>query len=182
MPARIIEELASRKKEKIAAFLTFESIVAVVLAFLPLFIISAQWPLITRVPLCLLAALAGYICTVEVRGLPLYEHAIWSVRGLARLRLHGNRIGPDDLPGAVPAPVEDRVIVISDAISLVEREASGSQPARSGRLATTASGQEAREKREPEDDRVPNASHEGNLTEAGMMLSSGEGVAALPQE
>ena len=34
MPARIIEELTSRKQEKIATFLTFESIVAVILTFM----------------------------------------------------------------------------------------------------------------------------------------------------
>lgn len=122
MPARIIEELASRKKEKIATFLTFESIVAVVIAFLPIFMISAQWPLLTRVPLCLGAAIAGYICTVELHGLPLYEHVLWTARGLFRLKTQGNRVVPEDLPGAVPAPNQDRVLVVSGAIELVQRD------------------------------------------------------------
>jgi hypothetical protein len=122
MPARIIEELTSRKKEKIAAFLTFESIVAVILGFMPIFMISSTWPLFTRVPLCLLAALAGYICTVELHGMPLYEHALWTARGLFRLKTQGNRVLPEDLPGAIPAPDEDRVIVVSGSIELVQRE------------------------------------------------------------
>lgn len=121
MPARIIEELTSRKKEKIATFLTFESIVAVILGFMPIFIISSAWPLLTRVPLCLLGALAGYIVTLELHGLPLYEHVLWTARGLFRLRVHGNRVGPEDLPGAIPAPDQDRVIVVSGPFELVQR-------------------------------------------------------------
>ena len=123
MPARIIEELASRKKEKIATFLTFESIVAVLVAFMPIFMISAQWPLLTRVPLCAAAAVAGYIATVEFRGLPLYEHVLWSARGLFRLRTQGARVAPEDLPGAIPAPDQDRVIAASGPIELVQRHA-----------------------------------------------------------
>lgn len=122
MPARIIEELTSRKKEKIAAFLTFESIVAVILGFMPIFMLSSTWPLLTRVPLCLLGALAGYLCTVELHGMPLYEHALWTARGLFRLKTQGNRVLPEDLPGAIPTPNADRVIVISGAIALVQRE------------------------------------------------------------
>lgn len=123
MPARIIEELTSRKKEKIATFLTFESIVAVIIGFMPIFMISSSWPLLTRVPLCLLGALAGYIVTLELHGLPLYEHVLWTARGLFRLRIHGNRVGPEDLPGAIPAPDQDRVIVVSGPIELVQRHA-----------------------------------------------------------
>jgi hypothetical protein len=123
MPARIIEELTSRKKEKIATFLTFESIVAVILGFMPIFMISSSWPLLTRVPLCLVGALVGYVVTLELHGLPLYEHALWTARGLFRLRVHGNRVGPEDLPGAIPAPDQDRVIVVSGPIELVQRDA-----------------------------------------------------------
>lgn len=121
MSARIIEELTSRKKEKIATFLTFESIVAVLITFMPIFMISGTWPLLTRVPVCLAAAIAGYVLTVEMHGLPLYEHVLWTARGLFRLHVHGNRIGPDDLPGAVPAPDQDRVVAASGPIELVQR-------------------------------------------------------------
>ena len=124
MPARIIEELTSRKKEKIATFLTFESIVAVLITFMPVFMISGSWPLLTRVPLCVAAAVAGYVLTVEVQGLPLYEHVQWTARGLFRLHVHGNRIGPEDLPGAVPAPDQDRVVAASGPIELVQRRPS----------------------------------------------------------
>jgi hypothetical protein len=75
------------------------------------------------VPLCLGAALTGYVCTVEFHGMPLYEHVLWTVRGLFRLKTQGNRVLPDDLPGAIPAPNEDRVIVVNGAIELVQRDA-----------------------------------------------------------
>lgn len=121
MPARIIEELTSRKKEKIATFLTFESIVAVIIGFMPIFMISSSWPLLTRVPLCLAGAVAGYVVTLELHGLPLYEHVLWTARGLFRLRIHGNRVVPEDLPGAIPAPDGDRVIAVTGPIELVQR-------------------------------------------------------------
>lgn len=121
MPARIIEELTSRKQEKIATFLTFESVIAVCLGFMPIFMISGSWPLLTRLPLCVAGAVIGYICTLEFRGLPLYEHVLWTARGLFRLRVHGNRVVPEDLPGAIPAPDEDRVIAASGPIELVQR-------------------------------------------------------------
>lgn len=123
MPARIIEELTSRKKEKIATFLTFESIVAVILAFMPIFMISGSWPLLTRVPLCAAAAVAGYVMTLELHGMPLYEHVTWTARGLFRLKTQGSRVVPEDLPGAIPAPDKDRVVAASGPIELVQRHA-----------------------------------------------------------
>ncbi len=149
MPARIIEELTSRKQEKIATFLTFESIVAVLLTFMPIFMISSSWPILTRVPACAVAALAGYVMTVEVRGLPLYEHLIWTTRGLVRLRLHGNRVTPADLPGAVPRPDQDQVIAASGPIALVQRGAT--TQLRSGMPPQTTNAEVA----EPEDDHDP---------------------------
>ncbi|NTU83287.1 MAG: hypothetical protein HGA45_28605 [Chloroflexales bacterium] len=121
MPARIIEELTSRKKEKIATFLTFESIVAVMIAFLPLFMVSSNWPLLLRVPVCAAAAVAGYVMTLEAQGLPLYEHVVWTARGLFRLRIHGDRVSPADLPGATLEPDKDRVIAVGGPIELVQR-------------------------------------------------------------
>jgi len=123
MSARIIEELTSRKQEKIATFLTFESIVAVLVTFMPIFMISSSWPVLTRVPLCVAAAVAGYVLTLEFHGLPLYEHVLWTARGLYRLRVHGSRVVPEDLPGAIPAPDQDRVIAASGPIELVQRRA-----------------------------------------------------------
>ncbi|MEI7642684.1 MAG: hypothetical protein WCJ55_00115 [Chloroflexales bacterium] len=151
MPARIIEELTSRKQEKIATFLTFESIVAVLLTFMPIFMISSSWPILVRIPSCAAAALVGYVMTVEVRGLPLYEHLIWTTRGLVRLRLHGNRVTPADLPGAVPRPDQDQVIAASGPITLVQRGAP--TQLRSGMPPQTTNAKVA----EPEDDDTPMA-------------------------
>jgi hypothetical protein len=130
MPARIIEELTSRKQEKIATFLTFESIVAVLLVFMPIFMISGSWPILVRIPACAAAAIVGYVLTIEWQGLPLYEQLVWTVRGLFRLRVHGNRITPEDLPGAAPMPDQDRVIAASGPIEVVQREAPATPSAR----------------------------------------------------
>jgi hypothetical protein len=121
MPARIIEELTSRKKEKIATFLTFESIVAVLIGFMPMFMLTSTWPPLSRVPLCAASAVAGYIATVDFHGLPLYEHVMWTARGLFRLQVHGNRVVPEELPGSIPNPEQDRVIVIGSSIEVVQR-------------------------------------------------------------
>jgi hypothetical protein len=123
MPIRVLEELTSRKKEKIATFLTFESIVAVLIAFLPLFLLSGSWPLLVRVPVCAGAAALGYILTLEVQGLALYERLLWIGRGLVRLRLHGGTITPDDLPGSVVVQAPDAVIALDGPITPITRSA-----------------------------------------------------------
>jgi len=119
MPARIIEELASRKKEKIATFLTFESIVAVMIGFMPLFMISSSWPLLVRVPVCLVGAVAGYILTLEVHGLALYEQILWMSRGLVRLRTQGDLRSPAELPGALVEDSTDQIIEVSGAFEVI---------------------------------------------------------------
>jgi hypothetical protein len=121
MPIRVLEELTSRKKEKIATFLTFESIVAVLITFLPLFLLSGSWPLLIRVPVCAAAAALGYGLTLEVQGLALYERLLWIGRGLVRLRLHGGTITPEDLPGAVLVQAPDAVLALDGPIASVSR-------------------------------------------------------------
>ena len=120
MPARIIEELASRKQEKIATFLTFESVVAVLIGFMPLFMISGTWPIVPRVLACAGGAALGYLMTIETKGLPLYEHLSWSARGLLRFHVQGRRVTPEELPGAAIDPDQDRVIDVRGPVTVIQ--------------------------------------------------------------
>jgi hypothetical protein len=81
MSYRMLEELQSRKKEKVAMFLTFENIIGLILLGFPIFVGSAALPLLLRVPVVAGAALLGVLLTLDSQGLPVYGYA-------ARLRHH----------------------------------------------------------------------------------------------
>lgn len=125
MPVRLIEELTSRKQEKIAMFLTFERVVAVLIGFLPLFLISGSWSSLVRIPVCAGGAALGYLLTVEVQGLPLYEQLLWSGRGWLRLRLQGDRLRPEDLPHTIWEDRPDPVLLRDGPIISAERVGEG---------------------------------------------------------
>lgn len=123
MPIRLIEDLQSRRHEKVMNFLTIENIVALVVTFFPLFVLTGGMPIVVRAPICLLGALAGYVLTLDYHGLPLYEHGLWVARGALRLRAQGDRIAPEDLPGAIPQQErEDRPLAVDGPIQAVRRE------------------------------------------------------------
>jgi hypothetical protein len=106
MPYDHLEEIQSRKGEKIAMFLTIENAFGMVAVAFPIYLVSIQLPFVLRVLLVLSAAALGVAVTVEVGGMSCYERVLWSVRGAIRRRLAGDRILGDSLPGALAtAPV-----------------------------------------------------------------------------
>src|SRR3954451_7553153 len=107
MAYRMLEELQNRRKEKVAIFLTFENIVGLIIVFFPVFLGSSAFPLIIRAPLCISAAVLGVMATLDVQGLPVYEHVVWRTRGWLRLRTQGQVITPDQLSGAVVLDAPD---------------------------------------------------------------------------
>jgi hypothetical protein len=124
MPYEMLEELRSRSKEKVATFLTFENIVAILIGVGPIFLISGNWPLIPRVTALLVAGLCGYILTLDVRGMPLYEQILWAVRGMVRLRLQGDLISPDQLGQSPVAHETDMPLPVDGPVRHVTRAAS----------------------------------------------------------
>jgi hypothetical protein len=132
MAYRMLEELQNRRKEKVAIFLTFENIVGLIMVFFPVFLGTSAFPLLIRGPLCIGAAVLGVMATLDVHGLPLYEHLLWRARGFLRLRSQGQVITPDHLTGVVVLDAPDRPLPIGGPIVAVERPQLLAQPGQLG--------------------------------------------------
>ena len=113
MPYRMLEELQSRKKEKVAMFLTFENIVGLILLGFSVLIGSASLPLLVRAPLVAGTVLLGVFLILEAQSLPIYERVLWSVRGMIRIRTTGGILAPEDLARAVRTPTQERALASS---------------------------------------------------------------------
>jgi len=118
----MLEELQSRKKEKVAMFLTFENIIGLILLGFPVFVGSAALPLLLRAPLVVGAALLGVFLTLEAQGLPIYERVVWRVRGNIRIRTSGDTISPDNLAGAAQTPTQERALAVDGPIRTAQRQ------------------------------------------------------------
>src|SRR5215216_7148385 len=129
MAYRMLEELQNRRKEKVAIFLTFENIVGLIFVFFPVFLGTGAFPLLIRGPLCIGAAILGVMATLDMHGLPIYEHLLWRARGFLRLRTQGQVITPDQLTGAVMHDTPDRPLPVGGPITVVERSQLLPQPA-----------------------------------------------------
>lgn len=108
MPYDHLEEIQSRKGEKIAMFLTLENAFGLILVAFPAYLISAGMPFVLRVLIVVTAAILGVAATLDLGGLTFYERVIWSVRGAFRRRLQGDRITPVQLVGAAVIAHADR--------------------------------------------------------------------------
>lgn len=109
MSYRHIEQITERRGEKIALFLTAENAAGMMLAALPVYLISSNMPFWLRLIALALAAALGVVATLDVGGMALYERVIWRARGLIRRRLLGRRITPEHLAGAARPARRERV-------------------------------------------------------------------------
>jgi hypothetical protein len=100
MPYHHIEELRSRKNEKIALWLTAENFAGLVLVGLPIYIAtSGVEPFWLRMLAIIVGACLGVAVTLDVGGMALYERGLWLVRGRLRRLVRGRRVGPSQLAG-----------------------------------------------------------------------------------
>lgn len=102
MPYHHIEQIHERKGEKVALMLTAENMAGLVVGALPLYLLTSDLPFWLRAVILLLGGLLGVIATLEIGGLTPAARFTWLIRGLLRMRLHGARIIPEQLPGAAP--------------------------------------------------------------------------------
>jgi hypothetical protein len=131
MPHDMIDEIQSRKGEKVALFLTFENAAGLILGVLPAFILSGAMPWWLRILIVLAAGTVGVLATLEVGGLAFYERLIWAVRGAIARRAAGDRITPEQLIGAPTVGRRDRALPIDGPIRAVTlRKSIPSQPVR----------------------------------------------------
>jgi hypothetical protein len=94
-----LEELTSRKGEKILLFLTAENMAGVALTTLPVYVLTTSSPFLLRLLLLLGATAVGFVATWELGGLALYERVLWQLRGLLRRRMGGSQLTPEQLLG-----------------------------------------------------------------------------------
>ena len=104
MPYRHIEELGDRKQERFALGLGAQSVGGIALLVLPILMLSAEWPFGLRAAGVIGAAALGFLLTMEVSGLALYEWPLWWARGRLRMLAQGRTVAHDQLPGAVAQP------------------------------------------------------------------------------
>ncbi|MDP9315319.1 MAG: hypothetical protein M3R24_31400 [Chloroflexota bacterium] len=105
-----LEEIRSRKREKVALFLTAENMGGLLLATLPVYLATAQFQsFFLRVILLIMAAVFGVTITLEVAGLPMYERLLWRVRGFMRVKTAGAMLTPDQFS---PVPVATHVQIL----------------------------------------------------------------------
>jgi hypothetical protein len=124
MPYQHIEQITERKGEKIALFLTAENAAGLMLAALPVYLISSSLPFWLRMIAMAGAALLGIVATLDVGGLALYERVVWRVRGLIRQRVMGRRVTPEQLAGAAIATRRERALRAGGPVQIV-RQAGG---------------------------------------------------------
>lgn len=108
MPYEQLEEIQGRRGEKIAMFLTLENAFGLILVAFPAYLVSAGMPFLLRVLIVIMAAALGVAATLDVGGLPFYERTLWSLRGLFRRRISGERVTPMQLSGAAVVVRADR--------------------------------------------------------------------------
>lgn len=98
MPYQMIEQLRSRRGEKVAAFMTAENAVGMGVLAGPFFVMN-ELPLLARIVLIVFGATLGYLITQESRGMMFCERVLWRLRGEFRLLLRGRTLTPADLSG-----------------------------------------------------------------------------------
>jgi hypothetical protein len=95
-----LEELTSRKREKVALFFTAEHMAGVLAIGLPTYIATLGTMFWLRVVILLAAAVLGLLITSDLGGMAGYERAVWWVRGRLRRRLAGGTLRPAEFTAA----------------------------------------------------------------------------------
>jgi hypothetical protein len=104
VPYPQLEELTSRKREKVALFLTAENMAGLLAVGLPAYIGTLDTTFWLRILILLAAAVLGVLLTTDVNGMACYERALWWVRGRLRRQITGRVIQPAEF---LVAPVMD---------------------------------------------------------------------------
>ena len=120
MPYDQIEELQSRRNEKVILFLTFEAVIAALAGGGLAYLVTGALPSILRLVVCLAVAGAGVALTVELGGLPLYQRLLWWLRGTVRELRQGRVIDPDSLSTRDPTPATTHSFAEGGAVEIFQ--------------------------------------------------------------
>lgn len=122
MPHEMIDEIQSRKGEKVALFLTIENATGLVLGAIPGFLITFRnMPWYLTFLITFAAGGLGLLVTLEVGGMAMYERLVWWVRGYLHQKLTSTRITPEDVTGGRALGQRDAALPIGGAVRLVKR-------------------------------------------------------------
>jgi hypothetical protein len=120
MPHEMIDEIQSRKGEKVAIFLTMENATGLVLGAIPGFLITFRalpWYLTFLITLS--AGALGVLVTLEIGGMAFYERMVWWVRGALKQRLSTPRITPEASTGGRGVGQRDAALPLHGSVRLV---------------------------------------------------------------
>ena len=110
-----LEELTSRKREKVALFLTAENMAGLLAVGLPAYVGTLETPFSLRILILLAAAVLGVLLTSDINGMACYERAVWWVRGRLRRQVTGGVIRPSEF-AAAPVVQRDRAVPLGGPI------------------------------------------------------------------
>src|SRR3712207_3141305 len=110
-----LEELTSRKREKVALFLTAENMAGLLAVGLPAYIGTMQTPFFLRILILIAAAVLGVVITTDMNGMACYERMLWWVRGRLRRQVAGGVIRPAEF-AAAPVVQGDRAVPLGGPI------------------------------------------------------------------
>lgn len=117
---RHIEQLRSRKHEKVALFLTAENMAGLLVMVLPVYLGTATMSSpVLRFILLAAAAVIGLATTLQVNGLAFYERILWRVRGWVRVRVTGGVIHPSTFTNAPITKRQSRVLRLDGPIQVM---------------------------------------------------------------
>ena len=139
MPYPQLEELTSRRREKVALFLTAENMAGLFAIDLPAYIATLHTALILRVLILIAAAVLGVMLTSDIHGMAFWERAVCWARGQARRRVLGAVIRPAEFT-AVPVVPGDRALPLGGPLRRVKggTASPASLPRRVGAVRTAA--------------------------------------------
>ena len=125
-----LEELTSRKREKVALFLTAENMAGLLAIGLPAYIVTTNTAFWLRLLILSAEAVLGVALTSEIHGLAFYERALWWLRGRVRRWIAGSALRPAEFTAA-PASAGDRALPLQSPVRRVTATAlDGAPPAR----------------------------------------------------
>jgi hypothetical protein len=119
----MIEELQSRKGEKVALFLTMENATGLILGAVPIFLLTFRTlPWYLTLLITISAASVGFVATLSVGGMAFYERVVWWVRGALKQRLSSARLTPEEISGGRAVGQPDAALALGGAVRLVRRK------------------------------------------------------------
>ena len=120
MPYTQLEELTSRKREKVALFFTAEHMAGMLALGLPAYLGTLGTTFGLRLLILLAAAVLGVLITSDMGGMAGYERVLWWVRGRLRRRLLGTTLRPDEFT-VTPVAQSDRAVPLGGPIRRARR-------------------------------------------------------------